>query len=73
MLPLKELTHPAAGPLNMAVHLPDSTRLPDLGPKSYIAYGRYEQALFLDCMPSVLTHGCMKSVTLLYTASGILV
>lgn len=43
MLPLKELTHPAEGPLNMAVHLPDSTRLPDLGPKSYIAYGRQQE------------------------------
>ena len=40
MLPLKEVTHPAAGPLNLAVHLPDSTLRPDLGPKSYIAYGR---------------------------------
>ena len=41
MLPLKELTHPTAGPLNLVTHLPDTTRQPDLGPKSYIAYGRW--------------------------------
>ena len=41
MLPLKELTHPTAAPLNLVTHLPDTTRQPDLGPKSYIAYGRH--------------------------------
>ena len=33
--------HPTAGPLNLANHLPWYTKLPDLGPKGYIAYGRW--------------------------------
>lgn len=41
MLPLKEYTHPTAGPLNLAAQLPEQGAVkPDLGPKSYIAYGR---------------------------------
>ena len=47
MLPLKELTHPLAAPLNLATHLPDTTRQPDLGPKSYIAYGRCKRIVTL--------------------------
>lgn len=39
MVPLKEYTH-QAGPLNLAGALPPSAIKPDLGPKSYIAYGR---------------------------------
>jgi lysine-specific demethylase 3 len=39
MLPLKEYTH-QAGPLNLAAALPRTAIKPDLGPKSYIAYGR---------------------------------
>lgn len=33
-------THPTGGALNLANHLPWYTRLPDLGPKGYIAHGR---------------------------------
>ena len=40
MLPLKEVTHPVAGPLNLAAQLPETAVKPDLGPKSFIAYGR---------------------------------
>ena len=38
-LPFREYTHPRIGPLNLAVKLPVDTIKPDLGPKSYIAYG----------------------------------
>ncbi len=52
MLPLKELTHPTAAPLNLVTYLPDTTRQPDLGPKSYIAYGRHAgRGCYLDTDP----------------------
>lgn len=35
------VAHPAGGPLNLACHLPWYTKLPDLGPKGYIAFGRW--------------------------------
>ncbi|EFN51679.1 hypothetical protein CHLNCDRAFT_139911 [Chlorella variabilis] len=35
--------HPTHGPLNLATLLPWYTKLPDLGPKGYIAYGREEE------------------------------
>lgn len=38
-LPFKEYTHPHDGPLNLAVRLPKNTLKPDMGPKTYIAYG----------------------------------
>lgn len=38
-VPLPELTHPD-GWLNLAAKLPNNGVKPDLGPKSYIAYGR---------------------------------
>ncbi|THG18328.1 hypothetical protein TEA_012540 [Camellia sinensis var. sinensis] len=38
-LPFKEYTHPRDGFLNLAVKLPEGTLKPDLGPKTYIAYG----------------------------------
>ncbi|CAL5401659.1 unnamed protein product [Camellia sinensis] len=38
-LPFKEYTHPRNGFLNLAVKLPEGTLKPDLGPKTYIAYG----------------------------------
>ncbi|KAL6970132.1 hypothetical protein U1Q18_029837 [Sarracenia purpurea var. burkii] len=38
-LPFKEYTNPRAGFLNLAVTLPEETLRPDLGPKTYIAYG----------------------------------
>ncbi|KAL5170641.1 Lysine-specific demethylase JMJ25 [Glycine soja] len=38
-LPYKEYTHPRTGFLNMATKLPEKSLKPDLGPKTYIAYG----------------------------------
>ncbi|CAL5368921.1 unnamed protein product [Camellia sinensis] len=38
-LPFKEYTHPRCGFLNLATKLPEATLKPDLGPKTYIAYG----------------------------------
>ena len=38
-LPFKEYTHPSQGVLNIAVQLPVISLKPDMGPKTYIAYG----------------------------------
>ncbi|XP_062217925.1 lysine-specific demethylase JMJ26-like isoform X2 [Phragmites australis] len=38
-LPFREYTDPKSGPLNLAVKLPENVKKPDLGPKTYIAYG----------------------------------
>ncbi len=42
-LPFPEYTDPRYGPLNLAVKLPGGVLKPDLGPKSYIAYGFSEE------------------------------
>ncbi|XP_020247102.1 lysine-specific demethylase JMJ25-like isoform X2 [Asparagus officinalis] len=42
-LPFKEYTDPRSGILNLAVKLPKRVIKPDLGPKSYIAYGFSEE------------------------------
>ncbi|XP_020535108.1 lysine-specific demethylase JMJ25 isoform X2 [Jatropha curcas] len=42
-LPFKEYTHPQIGPLNLAVRLPKESLKPDMGPKTYIAYGCHQE------------------------------
>ncbi|XP_071912794.1 lysine-specific demethylase JMJ27-like isoform X1 [Coffea arabica] len=42
-LPFKVYTHPRGGYLNLAVKLPKNCLKPDMGPKTYIAYGYAEE------------------------------
>lgn len=44
MLPFSDYTHPRSGFLNLATKLPEGAQKPDLGPKTYIAYG-YQKEL----------------------------
>ncbi|KAL3649686.1 hypothetical protein CASFOL_006089 [Castilleja foliolosa] len=42
-LPFKDYTHPRDGYLNLVVKLPEKSLKPDMGPKTYIAYGFNEE------------------------------
>lgn len=42
-LPFKEYTHPVDGYFNLATRLPPGSLKPDMGPKTYIAYGFSEE------------------------------
>ncbi|CAA7036213.1 unnamed protein product [Microthlaspi erraticum] len=67
-LPLKQYTHPVNGPLNLAVKLPENCLKPNMGPKTYIAYGFAQEfgrgdsvtKLHYDMsdVVNVLTHVC---------------
>lgn len=43
MLPYSNYTHPESGILNLATKVPNGAPKPDLGPKTYIAYGIVEE------------------------------
>ncbi|KAK8956318.1 hypothetical protein KSP40_PGU001469 [Platanthera guangdongensis] len=42
-LPYKDYTHPVAGIMNLASRIPEGRPSPDLGPKTYIAYGFHDE------------------------------
>ncbi|CAI9297474.1 unnamed protein product [Lactuca saligna] len=55
-LPFKEYTHPRDGYLNLAVKLHEESCKPDMGPKTYIAYGVSEELGRRDSVTKLHSH-----------------
>ncbi|GJZ79781.1 lysine-specific demethylase JMJ25-like protein [Tanacetum coccineum] len=56
MLPLREYTDPRKSFFNIAVKLPPDGVIPDLGPKSYIAYGHDQLLMCVMVQVNILVH-----------------
>jgi hypothetical protein len=67
---MQEFTNPQNGPMNLATHLPKHFVPPDLGPKSYIAYGSTEQKPPHDSVTRIHEDLCDAINILLYSAHG---
>ncbi|XP_062107930.1 lysine-specific demethylase JMJ26-like isoform X2 [Humulus lupulus] len=78
-LPFKEYTHPHGGFLNLAVKLPKMAIKPDMGPKTYIAYGvqqelgRGDSVTKLHCDMSDAVNVLMHTADVSFTPEQLIV
>jgi hypothetical protein len=68
ILESQEFTNPRNGPMNLATYLPEHFVPPDLGPKSYIAYGSKTENAPHDSVTRMHEDLCDAVNVLLYAA-----